>query len=123
VFRKNDKGELVSCIAGGYLQTKYKKGKKTYAKKRLYDRGYGLAVFISERDARNFLWHNFSGHIGEIWRVETGSAFKPKVRRADKCTINTLKRFLQIINDETDTYKWPGGTRLTEWIKPLIKIK
>ena len=121
VFKRNEKGELISCFARGYLQCTYKKNRITKVKKTLYEHGFGLAIFKNKDDAEWFVRSNFTGiSMVEIWRVEIGRCLKPKVPRLGYVD-TTLKVFLNRIKSisDSDVYWWPKGTMFTDWVKPI----
>jgi len=112
VLRK-DKQSLVSACATGKAKVVYEKNKKAYPPDWLREKGYGLLVFKTRQQARN--WKNsdfpFSAFLISINKVIIG----PETKLKPICNSSYIKKGKL----KKVPYNWPKGTKMVEWVKLL----
>jgi len=105
----------------------YPKGRRTYAEKHLWAKGYGILIFQTPEEA-------FSFGGGEVWKVECGEikeAPKKRIGRGEAYNLPasngdaTWESIAEILDTKASrSYKafW-NGTKVTEWVRPVVKMK
>jgi len=115
VFRKGYYGRLISVVAYGKALIRYERGAKNYAPRWLRKKGYHPLVFKRKKDAVFFA--RYGGEDLIIEKVEIGK----KVTLPPVCSTEGLGSGEIVTHHRLD--KWPEGTMMVKWVKPLTEVE
>jgi len=120
VFGKGYSGRLLlSVVACGMALIRYERGVKNFAPRWLREKGYHPLVFKRKKDAVLFARYVRSRYGGKGIIIE-------KVEVGKKVPLPLICSYPDLVNGEiipTHFDRWPEGTMMVEWVRPLKSEK
>ncbi len=114
VLRKNADGLLTSIVAGGKAQVIYEPDKWIEPPEWLKEQRYGLLVFRTLEEAKDFAF-DFAGVVIYEVKVQSPWLLQPMLD-LDFLQKGTIKEYL-FDTPALSVFTWPKGTLMVDWLK------